>query len=268
MVREDELLVKNVLEYFVYGRHSLEVGDNYALLLPDIYTKNHDVGIEVVNAELYVDQRKKSFLEYYLENNYTEKQKQILRMLANAQAFDIPAKLWLKTLIGEEKYKQYQDYVAFAKKKGDLHKDVLQGKKITELETSIFKKRVQKKIEKLLQGNYNGCQHVNLCVTAWKRPRGQAYVEQNIKMLEELQQQYGKTFERIFLIELDGIYVYKNAKIELKEDILKTDWQQILQCTFVDWDAHKAKVDAEREKRILAIKQSQEKNVPENKRNK
>ena len=121
MVREDELLVKNVLEYFVYGRHSLEVGDNYALLLPDIYTKNHDVGIEVVNAELYVDQRKKSFFEYYLENNYTEKQKQILRMLANAQAFDIPAKLWLKTLIGEEKYKQYQDYVAFAKKKGDLH---------------------------------------------------------------------------------------------------------------------------------------------------
>lgn len=79
MVREDELLVKNVWEYFVYGRHSLEVGDDYALWLPDIYTKNHDVGIEVVNAELYVDQRKKSFLEYYLENNYTEKQKQILQ---------------------------------------------------------------------------------------------------------------------------------------------------------------------------------------------
>lgn len=31
VVREDELLVKNVLEYFVYGRHSLEVGDDYAL---------------------------------------------------------------------------------------------------------------------------------------------------------------------------------------------------------------------------------------------
>lgn len=257
MVREDELLVKNVLEYFVYGRKSLDVGDDYARFLPDIYTKNHQIGIEVVNAELYADQRRKSFLEVYLQNNYTPKQQEILRALSQAQVFDVPGKLWLQTLLGPEKFQQYRDFLTFAKKKGDLHTSVLKGKDVLELEANIFQKRVQKKIEKLRQGNYKGCQHMNLCVTAWKRPRGYTNALENVKILEKLQQQYGATFERIFLIQFNCLYVYKNAKIELAENICKEDWEHILHQTFLEWDAHKEKVEAERNKQKLLLAQTQ-----------
>jgi len=181
-----ELFAKNVLQTYYYKNIKLLQGDNFSLRIPDLYSKNHAIGIEVAQAELREDflvDTIASELSHLAQE--TEKEQFLQRKLKNKPELE-------------------KDFA--------LHKNVanlqtsfplLQAQKIA-LELPIFLNLVNEKLLRAKKGNYSGCKEVNLCIVSYYRSRDLDLVYEFAKELAALKQ---KQFQEVFLIFSTSLFI-------------------------------------------------------------
>lgn len=207
----NEILVKNILNKYIYN-DKLIGGDNQTLKLPDLYTKDKKIGIEVTMCELDVDycisELKKECEKYVndydkcikIRNKY--ERKEMFARLRNQINYNV----------NDEKRHIFE-----LKKDENGLSDIVVNQEVINIGfvPYIFAKMYENKLRKLNRGNYDGVKSKNLVISSLLREKSSDSARMCFYMYDLTNSMFvNKLFDKTYLIYRRGIYIFGQDKIE------------------------------------------------------
>lgn len=171
-----EILTAVILSHTFFDGTNLYVGDKEKVT--DIYTKNKDIGIEVVQAEYLCD---------FLLDSYSK------LSIRNGLSLDPNNKKKTKARVLSWSYNT------------DLDDEYVMAQ---------FRARVKDKLFKLNNGNYKKIKdETDLALLSYMRVKDNTDAKNFIKVYKEESVNYERTFDKVFLIFSSGIYYLMDGEI-------------------------------------------------------
>lgn len=215
-VNFSEILVKNLVKHYHFKNDNLLVGDNFEEGLPDIYSLDKRLGIEVVEAELEID---------YRYNN---------ELIPNClgKSGSLEKCLEIKNKL-ENSLKHLKDQFGFSKG-SDLFNVVHNDRVVLSVSTNemnsrnvdyankYFEKKILSKIKKSKNGNYKGIQGDKyLALFSISRSKG-PYESKNVFKL--FKEHNDNTFSGLIVVFSCLLQIYVNdieepSSYEIPNDI-------------------------------------------------
>ncbi len=234
----NEILVKNILNKYIYD-NKLIGGDNQILKLPDLYTKDKSIGIEVTMCELDVDyciNELKNECEKY-KNDYN-KCIQIRNKYERKEMFSRLRSQLHYNVNNEESHIFKMEKIDKGLGKIYVNQDVINIGFVP----YIFAKMYENKLKKLNRGNYDGVKSKNLVISSLLRERSSDLARICFYMFDLTNSMFvNRLFDKTYLIYRRGIYIFGQDRIEKFIKIDEKDLKKLLELSIEEYKNSKGK---------------------------
>ncbi len=207
----------NLINKYIFPKTNLIHGDSQKERLPDIYSQDKKIGIEVTYSELTIDHLQTKLFEYCTKDNVTLHMcKDKRNEYDNIKEF----KFILQRNIRLAEVEEEAHLFRIVELNGELAGIMpIENARKVDYSSDIFKERLFDKLEKLQKGNYNGVKQVYFCVSSAFRAKDMYEVEQFINIYKEAKEQEAEKtfFKGVILVFYDAMYFYDNITNEIQK---------------------------------------------------
>lgn len=187
-LRNDTLLAL-LIDRYIFPMNLLIIGDDNVNHLPDLWDIYKTNGFEFVQCELDCDLDKKKIYDALRQSGYDYN-----KTINLLKTDNFP--------IQEYCFHCYEGkIVAFYHNELGRNFDYLR---------SIYERNIKNKLEKLNNGNYNGCQKCSLVISNIERLRDKSDINLIKEIYEKLSLTFAKNFDNVYVITTTGIYQVSN----------------------------------------------------------
>lgn len=247
-MKYNEILVKNILNKYIFNE-TLVGGDSQKYKLPDLYTEDKKLGIEVTACELDVDYYLRELKEECAKVNFNLNKCIQIRNRYEKKA--IFAKL--KERIGYNSNVENK-HIFIIDKDGDKLKNIHINLDVINIGfvPYIFAKMYEIKLKKLHRGNYNGVNEKNLAVSSLLRVKNIESAKLCFYMYElSNSKNYNEYFNKTYLIFRQGIFIFGKDEIEDFIKMSDVEYQELFKKSKIEYENQRNKriiIDSEIEK--------------------
>lgn len=184
----NEVLMTEIIDNFIHPG-TLILGDDGCSKLPDLYTEDRVNGFEIVQCDLDCDLDMKIIFRAIekADGDY----KKVREILKGSSTKDFDVDDYKFTVMPDGRIGAFS------------HKEFFRGYRYLD---DTRKKTFEKKLCKLNNGNYSGCEKVSLIISSIGRQRGRLDAELTFNIYQEVLKNFVKTFDNIFLVTTSGVY--------------------------------------------------------------
>lgn len=190
--KQPEINAAQILEYCVFKDAALVVGDQSELKLPDIYTEDLLIGIEVVQMEKAEDLDTKYIWNEIKKNNGN---------------FALTKKFCDENYPNKYHLEEYNGKVFCFMTKGGSHS--------IDWMKPIYDREINKKLKKLNNGNYSGIKReIDLCISIVYRAKRLYDAKLITYSYKQIAKNYKDSYDKLYIIESDKIFIVYPNRIQ------------------------------------------------------
>lgn len=201
--KQPEINAAKVLKFCVFKDTELVVGDQAQLKLPDIYSKELSIGIEVVQMERAED----------LDTKYIWNE-----MEKNNGDFDLTKKFCDEKFPNKYHLEEYNGKVVCFIANGKPHR--------IDWMKPIYERETNKKLVKLNNGNYSGITNeIDLCISIIYRAKKLYDAKLIAYCYRQIAAKFQKAFNKLYIIESNKLFIIyldkiKDIKPKIRQNII------------------------------------------------
>ncbi len=201
--KQPEINAAKVLKFCVFKDTELVVGDQAQLKLPDIYSKELSIGIEVVQMERAED----------LDTKYIWNE-----MEKNNGDFDLTKKFCDENFPNKYHLEEHNGKVVCFIVNGKSHR--------IDWMKPIYEREINKKLVKLNNGNYSGITNeIDLCISIIYRAKKLYDAKLIAYCYRQIAAKFQKAFNKLYIIESNKLFIIypdkiKDIKPKIRQNII------------------------------------------------